>query len=232
MTISVNGSTLTFSDATTMTTAAVTGSGNYVATTYASPATWTASKANLKAVKVTVVGAGGNGGNATGSTGKTPTTASGGGGGGGGWAITFMPSTLSTTTQPLTVGASPGGTSSFGSLVTCTGGANAPSVVSVAGSGGAGGATTLDVSFVPGGGTAEFNNPAPGGRGFVPSPAYYFSGEGGSTLFGTGGLPVTTSSAGSTGQDGTGGSGACSINATAQTGGLGKSGIIIVEEFY
>jgi hypothetical protein len=219
----------------------VTGSGNYVATTYASPATWTASKANLKAVKVTIVGAGGNGGPATGyiAPGKTPTagSASGGGGGGGGWAIAFMPSTLSTTTQPLVVGASPGGTSSFGSLVTCTGGANAPSVsspvsTSAAGSGGASGATTLDVSLVPGGGTAEFNNPTSGGRGFAPSYGVCISGEGGSTLFGTGGLPVTTASAGSTGQDGTGGSGAISTNPTSQTGGVGKSGIIIVEEFY
>ncbi|NBP16958.1 hypothetical protein EBU95_21690, partial [bacterium] len=60
MAVTANGTHLLFNDGSTQSTAAAAG-GNYVLKQYTSPATWT-KPANLKSVKVTVVGAGGNGG--------------------------------------------------------------------------------------------------------------------------------------------------------------------------
>ena len=61
MTTTVNGTSVVFSDSTTQNTAS-----DYVATQYAANGSWTAAKPGLKALRVTVVGAGALGGPAVG----------------------------------------------------------------------------------------------------------------------------------------------------------------------
>jgi hypothetical protein len=59
-----------------------------------------------------------------------------------------------------------------------------------------------------------------------------YSGNGGSTPFGAGGLGVINGSAGNNGTGrGAGGSGAGSINASGFAGGAGTAGVIIIDEF-
>lgn len=100
------------------------GGGGYKMTTYTSPATWTC-PADVKDLKVTVVGAGGGAG---GQCQNLP-----GGGGGGGHAIEYIDGPAITSTVAVTVGQGaggtgqfqpgcPGGTSSFGAFLSATGG--------------------------------------------------------------------------------------------------------------
>lgn len=72
---------------------------------------------NVRDVQVEICGGGGNG-NVVG--GCPPTSYTGGVGGGITAFVTDVPSRVQ-----ITVGGSPGGTSSFGSMITCTGGSNA-----------------------------------------------------------------------------------------------------------
>jgi hypothetical protein len=211
MAISINNNTLTFSDATTMTTAAnPTASGNCVITLYTSPYSWTKSAA-LKAVKVTVVGAGGPGGTGT------PASSSAGGGGGG--ASIYYATAASLPASPITITAGPG-TNSFGPLASGTAGAT----------GGPSGVT-------PGlGGTGAGGLTIPGGAAFVPPNISngFYGGPGGSSILGLGGrggIQPTTGpqpAMNGTGYGGGGGGGA----AGNLTGGTGSPGIVIVEEFY
>src|SRR5210317_1557638 len=112
MATSITNTGITFPDATTQTTAAVAG-GGYALNAYTSPVTWT-KPAGLKAVKVTVVGAGGAGGPATSGW---PSGATGGGGGGGGAAILYLDAPA--VPGPVSVTAGPG-TNSFGALASAT----------------------------------------------------------------------------------------------------------------
>ena len=195
--------------------------GNYVLQNYVAPATWS-KPAGLKAVKVTVVGAGGNGGSTSGPTVGSRTA---GGGGGGGAAIEFIPAP--SIPGPVAVTAGPG-TNSFGAFCSATAGsagsntilgADSPGGVGGAGSGGnlnflgTRGAVGPSGSLVPGyGGNSILSGIASGQ--LAPSPG---------TLVGTAGLNF-----------GGGGAGASTTSApgTPVAGGTGAPGIVIVEEFY
>ena len=207
--LSVNGST-----------GAVT-TGGYVLNNYTSPATWT-KPAGLKAVKVTVVGAGGNGGPIV-STAPTG-NASAGGGGGGGTAIYYAPASSISGPQSITAPAS--GTASFGAIVSATAGASASS---------AGGGTPISSGGSGGIGSGGTINASGGSGGTAPNGSIGGSG-GASTL--SGGLatnPTVVSGNGvSASGFGGGGTGASRTapNGTAYTGGTGSPSIVIVEEFY
>ena len=212
MAITVDGTTLTFNDATTMTTAAnPTASGNYVLQSYTSPATWT-KPASLKAVKVTVVGAGGTGG--TGG----PTNAAGGGGGGA--AISYIPSASLTPTVSVAV---TGGAASFGSFLSATAGANGP--------------TTGLGPALGGTGTAPTGQTFSGGPSLVPGGLTngFYGGPGGSSILGLGGRgavqPAPQAATAGTGYGGGGGGGG-NTSAPAPAGAAGSPAICIVEEFY
>ena len=212
MAISINNNTLTFSDATTMTTAAnPTAGGNYVRTAYTSPAFWT-KPATIKAVKVTVVGAGGNGGSGG------PNNASGGGGGGA--AISYIPSASLTPTVSVSV---TGGAASFGSFLSATGGA-------------AGGTSGL-APALGGGGTAPTGQVFPGGPSLVPGGLTngFYGGPGGSSILGLGGRgavqPAPAAALAGTGYGGGGGGGQNTSGGTP-AGASGSPAICIVEEFY
>jgi len=190
--------------------------GNYVLQNYVAPATWT-KPAGLKAVKVTVVGAGGAGGSAT-----VTTTSSGaaraGGGGGGGAVIDYLPAP--SIPGPVAVTAGPG-TNSFGAFCSATAGsagtnavAPAGPVASAGGSGGLGSGGNLNIRGDAGFPAAASNSPA---------------GNGGSSILGGG-----SNGGGAGGDYGGGGGGAARDfpGPSSTAGGTGAPGIVIVEEFY
>jgi hypothetical protein len=207
-------------------TTAATGGGDYIMRTYTSPSPWTAPAA-LKAVRVTVIGAGGAGGNAVISGPGFPTARGAGGGGGAGVQTYYDAPALS----PLTITAG-AGTNSFGALVSCTAGAAGGSTPNTQiNTGGAGGAVTPSPTIL-----LAFN-----GQPGQPS-ASGFTGGGGSGFFGLGlGGPSNSSPAsapginglgiGAAGGGGTRGPGASPLVGT-NPGGAGTPGIVIVEEFY
>ena len=180
------------------------GTGDYILQQYTSPTIWT-KPTGLKAIKVTVVGAGGAGGPSA-----TPATAGGGGGAG---AVSILYLDAPAVPGPIAVTAGPG-TNSFGPLASCTAGSASTSIA-----GGAGGTAT--------GGTITIN----GMRGSPYPGTAAFGGIGASTILGTGGMGAGTPTTG--GATGTGyGSGGGGANPTFTTAGSGAPGIVIVEEFY
>jgi hypothetical protein len=129
---SLNGTGIAFSDNTVLNSANDVG-GNYKMVTFAASGTWT-KPAGLKAVRVTVIGGGGRG------AGTTPSGSGNivSGGGAGGAAVKYFAASALASSVVVTVGLGggqgaadgelrpglPGGTSSFGSLVSATGGSN------------------------------------------------------------------------------------------------------------
>ena len=182
------------------TTAAAGGFSNM--TVFTSPGTFTTPATTTK-IKVTVVGGGGGGGG--------PTIAARGGGGGGGAAIYVGPVTASTG-YAVTVGGAgaiqsgSGGTSSFASLASATGGASggAPTI-QTGGAGGSGSAGTLQ--FAGGGGGA--------GEG-----ANNAGGAGGPSYLGGGGAAPGNVTPGNPGRNYGGGGSA---------GAVGAAGVVVVE---
>lgn len=187
---------------------------------------------------VTVVGGGGGGGGAQ-ATGAGQTSA-GAGGGGAGWARKRIPiaSALGVT---MTVAAGgnggaigggvgqAGGTSSFGALVSASGGSG--------GSAGLAGTNTV-VSLVGVGVPGIGSN---GDMNFSGTPGWYAaygttstSGAGGGSYFGGGAVWVTGTSSGGValvrGAGGSGGVCAASIG-TGAAGGTGLGGCIIIDEY-
>jgi hypothetical protein len=189
-------------------TTAATGGGGYALNAYTSPATWS-KPTGLKAVKVTVQGAGGSGANSV-SAGR-----SGGGGGGGGTAIEYIPAP--SIPGPVSVTAGPG-TNSFGPFCSATAGGNSGSVAGASGGAGSGG--NINITGGTGGGGSPFGN--------------YPGGMGGASLLGNAGGMGATAAAGTAGQGyGAGGGGGGSNSSPGViNGAAGSAGIVIVEEFY
>jgi len=203
-----------------------------------SPGIWD-KPGTIKGIKVTVVGGGGSGGTAPSTQASSATAA--GGGGGGGSAIRLYPAPSLPGPQPYTVGTA-GNSSSFGvaplPVVSATGG-------SAGGSGSPSGATTTTLIVAGGGaggsgsgGDSNFGGSAGiAGSGSL-SPSSPFTngngGSGGSSILGGGGAGGNNG-AGSTGRDyggGGGGGGKKGPSPSANPGGSGAQGVIIIEEFY
>ena len=213
--VELDGGVLTFPDGTTQSTAAGgSGPGGAAVSTqyFTATGTWT-KPAGLKAVRVTVVGGGATGGYSTGQgSGKS---ASGGGASGGGGAGGFSQKTIAASalaaTVAVTVGAggvtyAAGGTSSFGTHLTASGGAvgvaiNSTGGSSAGGAGGAGASGDLNVTGLA------------GGSGVYPAP-------------GAGAGPVLYSlGAGGQGTSRGGGAG-------TSYGANGVNGLVVVEQFF
>lgn len=209
---------------------AVSAGGDYIMNAYVSPATWT-KPAGLKAVKVTVIGAGGNGGSGVYVACPLGTFAGGNGGGGGG-AILYLDAPAVPGPITVTVGTAPSKTSSFGPLVSATGGTNGSNASPTADApkgpyaGGTGSGGTINITGQSGSdlGTAS-------------------AGMGGASALGLGvatpnaRLPVGPASTAINGISGVlyggGATGARPGNTgNPSTAGTGAAGIVIVEEFY
>ena len=130
--------------------------GNYILNTYTSPGTWT-KPANLKAVKVTVVGAGGTGG-----SGAAPVYY-GSGGGGGGASIYYAPAPSIPGPQTITAGT---GTNSFGAIASATAG-SAGGTNTAGGAGGIGSGGSVNLSGNAGGVSIGSANHGASGGGSI-----------------------------------------------------------------
>ena len=195
------------------------GGGLQSVQVFTASGTWT-KPAGITKVKVTVVAGGGGGG--AGNVGNI----SGTGGGAGGAALEFI-DVSGTSSETVTVGAGgaggasngasggSGSTSSFGSFCSATGGTGGTSATSS--TGGAGGAGS--------GGDANHT----GGDGGGSTAAADGGGNGGSSIFG--GAGMKTGNANGDAANGYGSGGAGASNGGGFTGGAGKAGIIIVEEY-
>lgn len=216
MTVTVNATAILYNDSTVETTAS-----DYRLTSYTANGTWAAAKSGLKAVRVTVTGGGGSGGPATYLVqGKNLIPGQAGGGGGGGCSIARISGPAITGPVAVTVGTAPGGTSSFGSFASATGGANGPAVTGTTGGGGAGGTSTTTPSPTISDTVLAGENGAPGTEGDGGRAAGLVAGRGG--LYPAGAA---------TGR-GNGGAGAARTSPGTTSGGAGTGGIVIVEEFY
>lgn len=243
--ISINATSNTISST-------VTGGGNYVMQAYTNTTpggvTWT-KPAGLVAVKVTVVGGGGGSQNATG------TSFGIGAAGGGGAAIKYIPAPSIPGPVTVTVGAgggipaptNTGGTSSFGALVSATGGAggtNGGGFTTPGGAGGSGSNGTYNITGEEGQrfSTSSFTIGPPG----LPTRITE-TGKGGNSILGFGGSSKLAASSGSVtnyvalsanagNAYGGGASGVSSPSSppapTGIAGAAGGQGIVIVEEFY
>lgn len=237
--------------------------GNYVMQTYTntspSGVTWT-KPAGLKAIKVTVVG-GGGGSNPiflpAPAGPPAPFNSRGyGGSGGGGASVEYIPAPSIPGPVTVTVGAgggsstptaSPfttGGTSSFGSFLSATGGAggglNPSGITASGGTGGSGSNGSFNITGQAGGTTVSVL--------VVPTTTAVAGGGGGSSLMGAGAkfdvaqvsAPYSIfNNASPGGNYGGGASFSTFYNAGAippagltVLGGTGGQGIVIVEEFY
>jgi len=218
-TTSIGAPGVVFPDGTTQDSAA----GTPVVRIYTSPSPWT-KQTGLKSIKVTVMGGGG------GSVGNK----SGADGGFGGAAIGYFPAP-GVTPVTVTVGAggacgprpggpsavpgSAGGTSSFGGLLSATGGAGGNPSVAANTAGGTGPGTTTSTIISLDAGTSNADS------------GFSLLGMG---RFGSLPAPVSAPYAGIPGS-GFGAAGSAGSSPTAGTtnaGGNGSPGIVIVEEFY
>ena len=222
-----------------LTVGGIPAGGNYILQRYTSPTTWdaTAAKAaGLKAIKITVVGAGGSGGPGVGF----PSRSAGGGGGGGGAAVEYVPA-ANITPGTKTVTAGPG-TNSFGPWGTAT--PNSPTATASAtagsaggsaagGAGGAGSGGSLNIRGQGGGWAYVASNSAFVQRGATGGSSIYGGGaEGGGAAGPGGGGGGTGSAGGAYGGGGGGGGGTFDPTPAASSGGAGAPGVVIVEEFY
>lgn len=182
---------------------------------YTSNATWT-KPAGLRYIEVEVQGGGGNG-----AKGNYNSDVNGGSGGSGGYARKSISASDLGATETIVVGGI-NGTSSFGSIISCTGGGNGAS----SGTGGTAGTAT--------GGDLNINGVA-GSNGLVNNGSSQYSEyrapNGANSFLGIGGLAdAVNGGAGHASGYGAGGSGASDEGSV--TAGAGSPGIVIVKEFY
>ncbi len=191
-----------------------------------------------RAVMVRAVG-GGASGTSTTATGGT-TWSSGNGGQAGSYGEGYYTSGFSGATVTIGAGgAAPtasntsnaGGTTSFGALLSCPGGAAGPSNLTL--STGTNYVNTV-LQTMPSASGGLLTIPGEPGAAAFSTGSQTGSGRGGNSPLGTGGMPVSNlNSPGNAGQGyGSGGSGAtCGISQPVQAGGAGAPGVVIVFEY-
>jgi hypothetical protein len=203
--------------------------------TFTSSGTYTPSTGLLYAIIEGVGGGGGGGGAAINTTANQ--TDSGGGGGGAEYSRVVASAATIGASQTVTIGAAgaagsagannggSGGTTSVGSIMTAVGGSGGAGATANTGqngaSGGAGGTGSLQV------GAAGFN-----GYGGALISGLAYSGRGGDSAWGRGGLQVFAGNGNAGTGSGSGGSGGNDYNNTAnRSGGAGSAGKVIITEY-
>jgi hypothetical protein len=144
--------------------------------------TWTQTgKPDLKRIMVWAWGGGGNG------------STNAGGSGGHGWVK--LEASAVTTNVTVTIGGAGGGTTSFGSYITCTGGANGGAEATAAAPGSASGTGVINLgatcgSWRAGGATVSFGRGLGGGNGGIAAKGITGSGGGQSAAGAQGGIII------------------------------------------
>lgn len=204
---------------------------------FTSSGTYTPTPGMSTAIVEVQGGGGGGGGTPATSTGQA---AVGSGGNAGSYAKSRLTAAQIGASVSVTVGAAgtgasgangnAGGTSSFGALISCPGGAGGsattagtpPFVSSLSGNG----------SAVPTGGNISNEYGGVGLTGLAISVGNVFSGAGGTSKFGAGVNGIAAGAGASSSSKGAGGSGAAAGASTAaQAGGSGVAGLVIVWEY-
>jgi len=192
-----------------------------------------------KSILIQLVGGGGGGGGVTGAN----NSIGAGAGGGSGSSLTKYLTGIGSGPYTYSIGsagtggANTGGTGGAGGNTTIT--ISATTYTAPGGSGGAGQTAGTAAAIIAGasGGSVATNGDIngagqPGINGFRLSGTVGSSGSGGSTVHGGGGSSRTSAGSGNAGSGyGAGGGGALSTGNTAQTGGAGTAGIIIIYEY-
>jgi hypothetical protein len=222
--------------------AGTSGAGRYLGTTVKTSGTSFTTGASTNTIVVRLNGGGGAGGGAA-APGNNNTTCGGGGGSGGYAEKTFSVSPSTAYTYAIGAagaGASgaaggAGGNSTFtvgGTTVTAKGGGGGPVKAAVGGLGLLAGGAAAAVST-----SGDLNCSGMRGLNGIQMDGtanIACGGDGGSCLFGSGGIgKMNGAGAGAAGIGfGAGGGGACSVsNQAAQTGGAGLAGVIIIDEY-
>jgi len=221
---------------------ALTHTGKLIGITiYSMPGSYTYNK-NPNAVRVEIeLAAGGGQGGGTVATG-TGTQTAGAGGSGGGYARRSLLNSLLAATTTVTVGVGGstggngatgqnGGSSSFGALLSATGGTGGNAGLTPSNGTGANSSVTPTVGV---GSSGDLNlSGGVGGPGLIFGASNPLSGQGGSSFFGFGGLWQINNADGVAAVNpgaGGGGSATGSTNVTRK-GGAGASGMVIVREY-
>jgi hypothetical protein len=191
---------------------------------------------------IQILGGGGGGGGAP-TTGVGQYSSAGGGGSGEYARGVFSAATIGAS-QAVTIGAAGaansgaaggnGGNSSVGALISANGGTGGASIAASVSA-----TVTQGVVGGTGGSGGSFRTPGQpgGGAAIYPSFGNVFSGAGGSTQYGAGGAGIigmgVTSSGGTAGLGyGAGGSGGVNaVSQSANSGGAGTKGVVIVTEY-
>ena len=218
------------------------GAGRYLSTTVKTSGTSHTTGASTNKILVRLQGGGGAGGGSA-APGSNNTTVGGGGGSGGYAEKTFSVSPSTAYTCAIgTAGAGvsgaaggAGGNSTFtvsATTVTAKGGGGGPTKAAAGGLGLVAGGAAAAVST-----SGDVNSSGMRGLNGIQMDGgnnIACGGDGGSCLFGAGGIgKMNSTGAGLAGiGNGAGGGGSCSLsNAAAQTGGAGLAGIIIIDEY-
>lgn len=196
---------------------------------YTSTSTWSrpATTTGLKHIVVEIVGGGGSGGGKTSASGQYA-----GGGGGGGYCLLHISWADLSATSTIQVGVgiggpagsgaangNNGGTSSFGAFGSSTGG-----VGGLNSGGGSAGGTGVNCDFNTTGNS--------GSAGHYQSADDGWGGEGGSSIYGGGGVGALNTTGGTATGYGGGGAGAADTTSAAPAGGAGSGGVVIITEYY
>ena len=191
--------------------------------------------ANMVYCQVQIVGGGGGGGG--GSVDGGNTAPAGSGGGGGFYSSQIFSAATIGASKTVTIGAggaggigkndgSAGSTTSFGSLLSASGGVQGQYMrgTGPVQEGGDGGQAST--------GTPNYSSFGGGGGYSISTGGAIVSGSGGSTIIGIGGKPRAIAAAGEAGAGyGSGGSGGVATTGVPATGGAGAGGVVIVTEY-
>ena len=230
MSITQSGTSITFNDSTTQSTAALPG---VLGQAFTGSGTFTI-PSGVTALKVTVVGGGGGGAPANGAKDGcgNPLQAYGTGGGSSGVAISYLTGLTSGNTLAVTVGGGGGSNGNGGSSTVASG---TQSISTITGGGGSHGNSSTSPTNGGAGGSASGGTINLTGQYGQPQQSGYTSTPtGGSNMFGMGGVNTSSSAVNYSGSSGTGygagGSGASNnTGGGSNSGGSGTSGIVIFE---
>lgn len=203
--------------------------GSSTVRVYTATSTWTrpATSTGLRYIIVEMLGGGGGGGGKNSASGEFA-----GGGSAGGYCKDFIAWNDLVGTTSVQVGVGAGGTAGAGAANGVNGGPS--SFGNFGSSTGGNGGLTSGLGVVSGTGVnCTLNAYSGSGKsGHYISADSGTGGEGGDTVYGSGGVGALNNTGGNASGYGAGGAGAADTTSSSPTGGVGAAGVVIVTEYY